>query len=250
MDDRVADVLAQRRALGAGASAGIALSLLVHGALSALMVWAALHTAAIQMPRTVEIRLAPVTAAPKRSSEIAPPAVTTTAPVTKMEKPAPPAAQPPTKPPPPEKNTVPLSPFGKSPKKGAENAVPSVATPPPASPAAPPGPVGGTAQVPVGGTGVTGIEGGDFPYTLYIDRMNTLIGKRWYRPQGFPAGPSTTIHFNVDRYGAISDPGIETSSGNGTFDRAALRAVLESSPLPPLPFGYTGTYLGVHLTFR
>ena len=28
------------------------------------------------------------------------------------------------------------------------------------------------------------------------------------------------------------------------------RAVLETSPLPPLPFAYSGTFLGVHLTFK
>ena len=41
-----------------------------------------------------------------------------------------------------------------------------------------------------------------------------------------------------------------STSGNGTFDRAALRAVMEASPLPPLPFAYNGTFLGVHLTFK
>jgi TonB family protein len=58
------------------------------------------------------------------------------------------------------------------------------------------------------------------------------------------------VYFAIDRDGTIRDAKIETPSGDGTFDRAALRAVLESSPLPPLPFGYAGTYLGVHLTFR
>ncbi|PYQ53934.1 MAG: hypothetical protein DMF59_00450 [Acidobacteria bacterium] len=48
----------------------------------------------------------------------------------------------------------------------------------------------------------------------------------------------------------IRDAKVEDVSGNGLYDRAALRAVLEASPLPPLPFGYSGTYLGVHLKFR
>lgn len=248
MDDRVGDVLAQRVALNGGASAGVALSLLLHGGLSALMVWAALRTAEAQTPRAIEIRLAPVAAV--RGSEIAPPAVKTPAPVTKLEKPAPPVVETTQKPAaPPEKNTVPLSPFGKSNKKGSETATPSVATPPPASPAAPPGITAGAARVPIGGTGVTGIDGGDFPYTLYIDRMNTIVGRHWYRQPGV-AGPLITIRFVIERDGTIRDAAVETSSGNGTLDRAALRAVLESSPLPPLPFGYTGTYLGVHLTFR
>jgi outer membrane biosynthesis protein TonB len=32
-------------------------------------------------------------------------------------------------------------------------------------------------------------------------------------------------------------------------DRAALRAVVSSSPLPPLPTEYGGSQLGVHLKF-
>src|SRR5437764_14572643 len=91
MDDRVGDVLAQRVALNGGAGAGVALSLLLHGGLSALMVWAALHTAEAQTPRAIEIRLAPVAAV--RGSEIAPPAVKTTAPVTQLDEPAPPALE-------------------------------------------------------------------------------------------------------------------------------------------------------------
>src|SRR6266542_396609 len=242
MDDRVGDVLAQRVALNGGAGAGIAVSLLLHGGLSALAIWAALHHTEVQTPRTIEIRLAPVA----RVSAPATPAVKRSETVAKMEKPAPPVVE--TKKPiaPPEKNTVPLSPFGKSNKKGSETAAPSVAAPPPA-PAAPGITTG--AAVPVGGSGVIGLEGGDFPYTIYIDRMKILIGTHWFRPQ-VGAGPTATVHFVIERDGRIHDATIATESGNGTFDRAALRAVLESSPLPPLPFGYSGAYLGVRLIFR
>ena len=237
MDDRVGEVLAQRATLSGGATVGIAVSLLFHGALSGLAIWAALHHAEALTARTIEIRLAPVA----RATEAPPaPVVKAKEPVAKMEKPAPPVVVETKKPPaPPEKNTVPLSPFGKSTKKGSENAAPSVATPPPAP----------AVGVPVGGAGVVGLEGGDFPYTIYIDRMKTLIGSRWFRPQ-VGAGPTTTVHFVIERDGTLRDARIETESGNPTFDRAALRAVLESSPLPPLPFGYTGNYLGVHLSFR
>ena len=237
MEDRVGDVLAQRAALHGGAGMGIALSLLLHGGLSALAIWAALHPAEAQTPRAIQIRLAP---AARASEPVA--AAAAKQPVAKMEKPAPTVVQskPPVAPPPkPEKNVVPLSPFGKSTKKGSETAAPSVAVPPPAPAIA----------VPVGGAGVIGLEGGDFPYTIYIDRMKTLIGSHWFRPQ-VGAGPTTTVHFVIERDGTIREAKIEAESGNGTFDRAALRAVLESSPLPPLPFGYTGNYLGVHLNFR
>jgi protein TonB len=106
-----------------------------------------------------------------------------------------------------------------------------------------------SADIPVGGSGVTALEGGDFPYTIYIDRMKALIGQHWLRPQG-ATRVTATVSFAVDRDGTIHDVKNETLSGNGAFDRAALRAILEASPLPPLPFAYNGTYLGVHLTFR
>jgi TonB family protein len=107
----------------------------------------------------------------------------------------------------------------------------------------------GGGDIPIGAAGVTGIEG-DFPYTIYIDRMRVLISQRFLRPQAGGNTLTSTVSFTINRDGAIRDAKTEIPSGDGTFDRAALRAVLEASPLPPLPFGYNGTYLGVHLTFR
>jgi TonB family protein len=78
--------------------------------------------------------------------------------------------------------------------------------------------------------------------------MKSLIGTHWFRPQGATA--TATIHFTINRDGTIRDVMLEKPSGDGTFDRAAQRAVMESSPLPPLPFAFSGNYLGVHLTFR
>jgi TonB family protein len=161
----------------------------------------------------------------------------------KIDEPKPVAPAPPAKV---EKNTVPLSPFGRSTRKGSET--PPVAKP---APAPAPAPVGGvtTAEVPLGGTGVTGLEGGDFPYTLYIQSMHRRIGTNWFRPQ-VASGTLAVIYFRILRDGTIGEVKVETSSGNGTFDRAALSAVRSSTPLNPLPFAYDGNYLGVHLTFR
>jgi len=247
MDDRVGDVLAQRASLEGGAALGIALSIVLHGALTAAAVYLATHQHATQTAGVMTIKFAQVPRAARAQRSVA----TTTpiapaiappkpAPLEKPEVPQKPSTPPPAKQ---EKNTVPMSPFGKSNKKGSENAAPSVATAPVTATA--PGVVSG-AQVPIGGAGVTGLEGGDFPYTLYIDRMKSLIASRWYRPH---AG-QTTIYFVIERDGRLRDMKVETPSGDDLFDRSALRSVMESSPLPPLPFGYDGTYLGVHLTFR
>jgi periplasmic protein TonB len=235
MQDRVAEVLAQRARLDTGGAAGVLVSILLHSALAAAAVYAAMHAKAPQVVSTLNIKFAPmpapiVPAAPKEAPKPVAPRIEPPKPepIKKVEsKKAP------------EKNTVPLSTFGKSTKKGSENPLP----PPPATshqqPATPPVAPGVTAQ----------FEGGDFPYTIYIDRMRTLIGSHWFRPQ-VGAGATTVIYFVIDRDGTIRDVKTETSSGNDAIDRAAMRAVMEATPLPPLPFGYAGTYLGVHLTFR
>jgi len=246
MRDGVADVLAQRVTLDRGAGAGIVLSLLLHGGLTALAIYAATHASAPRAAQMVSIEFAKMPgppAAPVRQQKpkTAEPKIEEPKPKAepKITEPKPAAATAPAKV---EKNTVPLSPFGRSTKRGSET--PPVAKPAPAPPAA-----ATTAEVPIGGSGVTGLEGGDFPYTLYLQGMHRRIGMNWFRPQ-VPAGTATVIYFRIQRDGTISETKVETSSGNGTFDRAALSAVRSSSPLNPLPFAYDGTYLGVHLTFR
>jgi protein TonB len=242
MDDRIGDLLAERASLGGNAAGGIAVAVFLHGVLAAGIVYSAMHAAAPQEVSTLNIKFAPM-------PSIAPPAVTpqpVAQPAPKKVAIAEPVAEPPKPVAKPEPKTVPLSNFGRSTRKGSET--PPQPTPAAAPPiAAKPGVVGGI-DIPIGSAGVTGIEG-DFPYTIYIERMKTLIGQRWLRPQGV-SGVTATVSFVIDRDGTIRDAKNEIPSGNGTFDRAALRAVLEASPLPPLPFGYNGTFLGVHLTFR
>jgi protein TonB len=245
MDDRVGNLLAERARLGGGAGAGIAVSLLLHGSIAAAVIYAAMHATAPQEMSTLSIRFAAMPATVRAPTPITPTAPTPPAPK-KLTIPEP-IADPSKTVVKSEPKTVPLSAFGKSPKKGSETPPAPHPAPPTPQVTAKPGVVGGV-DIPIGAAGVTGIEG-DFPYTIYIDRMKTLIGQRWLRPQA-GNGVAATVSFVIDRDGTIRDARNEIPSGNGTFDRAALRAVLEASPLPPLPFGYNGTYLGVHLTFR
>lgn len=255
MRDGVADVLAERAALDRGAGAGVLVSILLHAALTGVAVYSALHAPAPKPVTMVNIQFAgrqmpagggsPRTAARKPAKAPAP-RLEETQP--KIEEPKPEITKPAQKP---EKNTVPLSPFGRSTKKGSET--PAVT---PAKPSAPAGGAieGGAAgvgigDVPIGGSGVTGLEGGDFPYSLYIDGMQRKIGGNWFRPT-VSGGTTTVVYFRIQRDGTIVDARVETPSGNSTFDRAALSAVRSANPLNPLPFAYSGSYLGVHLTFR
>jgi len=229
MDDHVGDILARRASLENGYGVAVFFSVLLHVSFSAVAVWSAWHHTSMRTPSVMNIRFAK--AQPVTEMAPAAPPVTVPQPVTSKPIPKPKPVD--------QKKTAPPSPFGESTKKAAEPA--PVPKPQPMEQ-----PV---ADVPVGGAGVTALEGGDFPYTLYIERMKTLIGSHWLRPQ---VGDQTAaiVYFAIDRDGTIRDGRVETASGNGLYDRAALRAVLESSPLPPLPFGYNGTYLGVHLKFR
>ncbi len=242
MEDRVGDLLAQRAKLERGPLPGIVISLALHGAIAGAVILAAFHQPPPETTSIVSIKFAPMaSAAPAVTRPAKPKPAAPPPPQPHLEVPETPAAKPPLVQAP-RKNAVPLSPFGKSTKKGAE-----MAPPPAPVPQLAPG-TKSAADVPVGGAGVTGIEG-DFPYTIYIDRMRVLVGGHWYRPQ-VPAGTTATVRFVIDRDGTIRDATIETSSGSGLFDRSALTAIRDTQTLPPLPFGYAGTYLGVHLTFK
>jgi TonB family protein len=249
MDDRIGDLLAERAHLGGNPAGGIAVSVLLHGALAAGIIYAAMHAVAPEEVSTLNIKFVPAGVGSRVSGVVAEKPVTPpqAPPAPKKMTIPEPVAEPPKAVVKSEPKTVPLSNFGRSTKKGSETPPTPHTQPPTPQIAAKPGVVGGI-DIPLGSAGVTGIEG-DFPYTIYIDRMKTLIGQRWLRPQ-VGTGITATVSFVIDRDGTIRDAKSEILSGNGTFDRAALRAVLEASPLPPLPFGYNGTFLGVHLTFR
>ena len=225
------------------AKGAIALSLILHAAGAGYAIYTALRQPPVRPVSTVNIRFAqmprsaPPTPTAARSQPVAP----------RIQEPAPrPVKPPPAKKAaePPAKNTVPLSPFGRSTKKGADAPVP-----PPPSPPASREATSTVAEIGIGETGVTGLEGGDFPYTLYLNQMKRLIGARWIRPK-VAEGPTAIVYFRIERDGTIRDSKLISSSGSGVFDRAAERAVIEASPLPALPFGYSAPYLGVHLTFR
>src|SRR3989442_13616203 len=139
MDDSVGDILLQRSALENGAGAAIFVSILLHASLSGLAVWAAFRHATTPQPASVmTIRFASMPRA-----EIVP-AVTASAlaPPKPIEQPKPAA------------KIVPFSPFGKSTKKGSE-APPPKPKPIPVAPQ--PAPV--APAIPIGGAGVTALEG-------------------------------------------------------------------------------------------
>ena len=259
MQDRVAEVLSQRAALdrGAGTVVVVLVSILLHAGLAGAAIYSATHSLSPTPARMVSIEFAQMPAREKKPAvpgrAEAPPAlpkVEEPKPVIEepkpvIEEPKPVIEEPKPvvekTPPQPEKNTVPMSPFGQSTKKGSETpAPPRTSNQQPATSTAP--------EVAIGSSGVAGLEGSDFPFPLYVKGMENRIKSNWLRPQIL--GAETVVYFRIQRDGKLTDIEVRTPSGNATFDRSALSAVRSSSPLTGLPPQYAGRYLGVQLIFR
>ncbi len=89
----------------------------------------------------------------------------------------------------------------------------------------------------------------EFPY--YLGIMQRKIQQHFVVPRMLGVTQlETVIYFRVRRSGRISNVVVERSSSNPVFDLAAQRALNEADPLPPLPEGYTKSYLGVHFAFQ
>jgi colicin import membrane protein len=92
----------------------------------------------------------------------------------------------------------------------------------------------------------------DFRFGYYLEIIKERISYNWSPPPvaGTPEGIMSTVYFRISRDGRVTDLKIETGSDYDLFDRAALRAVDLSNPLPPLPSGFKGRWLGVHFEFE
>jgi colicin import membrane protein len=98
-------------------------------------------------------------------------------------------------------------------------------------------------------TGEMSFDSGNFPFAHYIARMRQKIAATWQPPVGTMEEKTCRVYFRVHRNGSVSHVSVEESSGIFLFDQSCQRAVLQSSPLPPLPHEYDDEYLGVHFGF-
>lgn len=88
----------------------------------------------------------------------------------------------------------------------------------------------------------------NFEYSYYLSILKDKVGSNWVR--NYIGEGKVKIYFQILKTGEIKSAIIEESSGNPGLDKLALRAVLNSSPLPPLPEGYNHDKLGIHLWFN
>jgi len=106
----------------------------------------------------------------------------------------------------------------------------------------------------VGAPGLTGevsVDAKDFEFTYYLVLVRNKIANNWAPPSGLAgaSGAKVVVYFRIARDGSVIGAQLESGSSYEFFDRSALRAVLVSDPLPPLPMGFGGSDLGVHFGF-
>lgn len=92
---------------------------------------------------------------------------------------------------------------------------------------------------------------GDFRWAYYLASVRNKIGQRWVPPAGLTGRTvRATVYFRIGRDGSVSLARMEDGSGMAFFDQTAMRALQLATPLPPLPAGYNGDWLGVHFGFE
>jgi TonB family protein len=111
----------------------------------------------------------------------------------------------------------------------------------------PPAPIGRRDGSPQGSGPMT-LDVSDFPFAWYLRSVQAKITERW-SGKAIP-GQQPVATFEISRDGRVSGLAIEKPSGNPYYDQAALRAITEAAPFPPLPPDFAGPVLRVHLGFN
>lgn len=104
-----------------------------------------------------------------------------------------------------------------------------------------------------GGLSMSGPGGGfgsRFPW--YVQAVQRRVSSNWLQATVDPTvqwAPRAVIDFQIMRDGTITNIQITTSSGYPSVDASAVRAIQMSSPLNPLPGGYSGSFVNVEFWF-
>lgn len=159
------------------------------------------------------------------------------------DKPEPKQKPQPKKPPPPDPDSIALGKRKNEPKRAPEPA--STRPPEPVNPNQVTAPGGARATSPmfqVQGAGGVGLGqsnpfGNRFGY--YADLIRQRVAQKWQTGAiSLRTAPPAIVTFDVRRDGSVGNVRLVKSSGNGQLDYACQRAVIDASPLPPLPAGF------------
>ncbi len=93
-------------------------------------------------------------------------------------------------------------------------------------------------------------SGRGFTYSYYLNILLNKIGRNWTNPfKGKNVVMKSIVYFEVDKKGNIYSVRLEEDSGNELYNETAMRAVIITKSLPPLPDEFANDYLKVHLEF-
>lgn len=256
--DAVGEILAAREYDDFPWATGAALALLLHVAVAgSLLVSSLARPARFSPGRTLAVRLQSAGSFKGHAVELAP---APAPPPSEAERPK--ILKPPDEvaPPPSEKakllpakepaKTNPPLPAYSDPK-GRSKTPPSTAAHPDPSAAAPaPAGAGSGAEAGNGvGVGPLKFDQPGFNYPYYYERVKVAIETNWFKPAAtIPTSP--VVHFSIQKDGTVTDAEVVTSSGLPFVDRAALRAVLAASPLPPLPSEFQSSHVSLSVLFE
>lgn len=125
---------------------------------------------------------------------------------------------------------------------------PAVSAPTQRSGSPPPPPPRGLPTGSPQGLGAVSLNAADFPFAWYLRQVQSKIGERW-DPHARD-GSQPQVVFEISRDGRIRGLAVEKTSGNPLYDQAAMRAITEAAPFPPLPDEFKESMLRVHLGFN
>jgi len=114
-------------------------------------------------------------------------------------------------------------------------------------PTAPPPPPPGQPTGSAAGAGALTLNVSDFPFAWYLSQIHRKVSEKW-EGKAIP-GRQPVVVFEIGRDGQVGKLAVEKTSGNSLYDRAALRAIEDAKPFPPLPQEFKEPLLRVHLGF-
>lgn len=88
---------------------------------------------------------------------------------------------------------------------------------------------------------------GDFKYHWYLMNVQQKLERNW-NPPGKNDKLKVEVFFTIFTDGSISEPSIRRSSGNGSLDNLAIRAVKLAAPFGKLPPGFSGNKIDLNCT--
>jgi protein TonB len=113
----------------------------------------------------------------------------------------------------------------------------------------------GAAGTTTGGMGFSGPSGGDFSgrFPWYVEAVRNRISSNWLQSTVDPSvhwAPRAVVTFDILGNGSVTNVQILRTSGNSSVDNSAVRAILGSNPLNPLPNEYRGPRVSVEFWFE